>query len=124
MSPSEKSECPRLNKAGSDSKISVPCGFEVRFLNIALGQIVVSKAGRDAGKRFLVAKVVDEQFVQITDGDLRRVEKPKRKKIKHLEPTGEVAETIKEKLESNARITNPEVRKALAVSRSNPESMK
>ena len=89
---------------------------------MALGRIVVSKAGRDAGKRFLVIKVVDEQFVQITDGDLRRVEKPKRKKIKHLEPTGEVAETIEEKLKSNVRITNPEVRKALAVHKSNPDN--
>ncbi len=91
-------------------------------MNIALGQIVVSKAGRDAGKRFIVTKVVDGQFVQITDGDLRRVEKPKKKKIKHLEPTGEVAETIEEKLKNNVRLTNPEVRKALAVHKNNPEN--
>jgi len=91
-------------------------------LNIALGQIVVSKAGRDAGKRFLVIKVVDEQYVQITDGDLRRVEKPKKKKIKHLEPTVEMAQTIQEKLKCNARITNSEVRKALAVHKINPEN--
>ena len=91
-------------------------------MNIALGQIVVSKAGRDAGKRFIVTKVVDGQFVQITDGDLRRVEKPKKKKIKHLEPTGEVAETIEEKLKNNVRLTNPEVRKALAVHKDNPEN--
>lgn len=90
-------------------------------MSIALGQIVVSKAGRDAGKRFLVMKVVDGQFVQIADGDLRRVEKPKKKKIKHLELTGEVAETIGEKLKGNARITNPEVRKALAVHKGDSE---
>ena len=88
-------------------------------MNIALGQIVVSKAGRDAGRRFLVTKVIDEQFVQITDGDLRRVDKPKRKKIKHLETNGFAAEEIKEKLLNNARITNPEVRKALALDKSN-----
>lgn len=91
-------------------------------MSIALGQIVVSKAGRDAGRRFIVIKVVDYQFVQISDGDLRRVEKPKKKKIKHLEPTGEVAETIEEKLKSNTRITNPEVRKILARHKSDPEN--
>ncbi|NJD02137.1 MAG: RNA-binding protein [Ruminiclostridium sp.] len=87
-----------------------------------LGRIVVSKAGRDAGRRFLVIKVVDEQFVQISDGDLRRVEKPKRKKVKHLEQTGEIAGTIEEKLKSNARITNSEVRKALAMHKGNSEN--
>lgn len=89
-------------------------------MNIALGQIVVSKAGRDAGRRFIVVKLIDEQFVLITDGDLRRVDKPKKKKIKHLEVIGIVAEEIKEKLLSNARVTNPEVRKALALDKSDP----
>lgn len=83
-------------------------------MNIALGQIVVSKAGRDAGKKFIILKVIDDMYVQISDGDLRRVEKPKKKKIKHLEITGEIAETIEEKLRKNNRITNPEVRKVLA----------
>lgn len=90
-------------------------------MSIALGHIVVSKAGRDAGRSFIVIKVIDDQFVQITDGDLRRVEKPKKKKIKHLVPTGEIAKTIEEKLMRNARITNPEVRKILAGHKSNSE---
>ncbi len=90
-------------------------------MDIALGQIVVSKAGRDAGRRFIVIKVIDDLHVQITDGDLRRVEKPKKKKVKHLEQTGEVAETIRKKLTSDARVTNPEVRKALAGHKSVPE---
>lgn len=92
-------------------------------MSIALGQIVVSKAGRDAGRRFLVMKVVDEQFVQIADGDLRRAEKPKRKKIKHLEPTGEAADNVKEKLRSNSRFTNPEIRRILAEHNSDPKEI-
>lgn len=79
-----------------------------------VGRIVVSKAGRDAGRRFVVVKVIDDLFVEVSDGDLRRVEKPKRKKIKHLDITDEVAEGLAEKLKSNGRITNAEVRKALA----------
>jgi ribosomal protein L14E/L6E/L27E len=79
-----------------------------------LGRIVVSKAGRDAGRRFVVVKVIDDLFVEVSDGDLRRVEKPKRKKIKHLHITDEVAEGLAEKLKSSGRITNAEVRKALA----------
>ena len=91
-------------------------------MDIALGRVVVSKAGRDAGKRFIVIKVIDDLYVQIADGDLRRIEKPKKKKIKHLELTAEIAETIREKLTGNARITNPEIRKVLAGYKGIPES--
>ncbi len=83
-------------------------------MNAAVGRIVVSRAGRDAGRKFVVVKVIDELFVEICDGDLRRVEKPKRKKIKHLDITDEIAEGLAEKLRSGGRITNAEVRKALA----------
>ena len=83
-------------------------------MSVALGQIVVSRAGRDAGKRFVVVKVVDEFFVEISDGDLRRIEKPKKKKVKHLNITDEKAKSIEEKLSSGAKITNAEIRKALA----------
>ncbi len=83
-------------------------------MNTVLGQIVVSRAGRDAGKRFVVVKVVDDSFVEISDGDLRKIEKPKRKKIKHLKCTDEKAEILAEKLKNSGRITNAEIRKALA----------
>jgi ribosomal protein L14E/L6E/L27E len=82
-------------------------------LKVALGQIVVSRAGRDAGRRFVVVRVIDDFFVEISDGDLRKLEKPKKKKIKHLNITDEKAESLEEKLKSNARITNAEIRKAL-----------
>lgn len=83
-------------------------------MSIAVGQIVVSRAGRDAGGRFVVIRVIDEHFVEICDGDLRRLEKPKRKRIKHLNITAEMAQGIEEKLKSGGRITNAEIRKALA----------
>ena len=88
---------------------------------MTLGQVVVSRAGRDTGRRFVVTKVVDELFVQVCDGDLRRIEKPKRKRIKHLEPTGEMVLALEEKLKSNARISNSDIRKALAGQKSTLE---
>ncbi|HEY8349668.1 MAG TPA: KOW domain-containing RNA-binding protein [Clostridiales bacterium] len=83
-------------------------------MNAAVGQIVVSRAGRDAGRAFVVAKVIDDLYVEICDGDLRKVEKPKRKKIKHLNITDKFAEGLAEKLKNGDRITNAEIRKALA----------
>lgn len=83
-------------------------------MSVALGQIVISRAGRDTGKKFVVIKVLDLLFVEVSDGDLRRIEKPKKKKIKHLEFTNEKVESLAEKLKSNSKITNAEIRKALA----------
>lgn len=84
------------------------------MITAVVGRIVVSKAGRDAGRRFVVVKVIDDLYVEVADGDLRRVEKPKKKKIKHLDITDVTVEGVAEKLRSKGRITNAEVRKALA----------
>ena len=83
-------------------------------MSIALGQVVISRAGRDTGKKFVVVRVIDNLFVEVSDGDLRRVEKPKKKKIKHLKTTDDKVESLEEKLKSGIRITNVELRKALA----------
>ena len=82
-------------------------------MNAAVGQIVISRAGRDAGRKFVVVRVIDDLYVEICDGDLRKVEKPKKKKIKHLNITDDMAEGLAAKLKSGDRITNAEIRKAL-----------
>lgn len=81
---------------------------------VALGQIVVSRAGRDAGKKFVVVKVLDSDFVEISDGDVHRMEKPKKKRIKHLNITDQKSEGLENKLGSASKITNADIRKALA----------
>ena len=48
-----------------------------------LGDLVISTAGRDKGKIFLVTQV-SGQFAYIVDGKLRKVLKPKKKNQKHL----------------------------------------
>jgi ribosomal protein L14E/L6E/L27E len=85
----------------------------VSFLEVTLGQVVYSKAGRDAGRKFVVIEIVDAFYVLLSDGDLRRIEKPKKKKIKHLKLTGEINEYLSEKLKNKQKITNSEIRKAL-----------
>ena len=49
-----------------------------------IGRIVESKAGRDAGKLFVVVELVDEQYVLIADGKYHKLDHPKKKKYKHL----------------------------------------
>ncbi len=83
-------------------------------MNFSAGDIVLSKAGRDKNKYFIVLETVDENFVMIADGDVRKVDSPKRKKCKHLENTGNKSEFIKEKLGEGVRVTNPDLKKELA----------
>lgn len=92
------------------------------MLNVTVGQVVYSKAGRDSGRLFVVSALIDELYVHIVDGDLRKVEKPKKKKVKHLKATGYVIDTLKEKFEKGLKVNNSEVRKALKDIRQKLES--
>ena len=83
-------------------------------MDATLGEIVYSKAGRDSERQFVVVEILDDKYVLISDGSYRRFEKAKRKKVRHLELTGIVMEPIKEKIENRIRVSNAEIRKALA----------
>jgi ribosomal protein L14E/L6E/L27E len=92
-------------------------------LTISRGQVVFSKAGRDAGKKFIIIGIVDELNVLISDGELRKIEKPKKKKTKHIELTGDVIDSIKIKLEKKIKLSNSEIRKNLINIKNNNESI-
>lgn len=51
-----------------------------------LGHFVYSKSGHDKGKLFVVIQVVDD-YVYLVDGKSRTLDKPKKKKLKHIQPT-------------------------------------
>lgn len=55
-----------------------------------VGRVVMSKAGRDKGKFFVVHSVIDEKNVLLVDGKLRKLNKLKKKKLKHLQITTHV----------------------------------
>jgi len=59
---------------------------------ITVGRVVRSTAGRDKGRLFLVVGVFDGEHLLIADGDLRKLEKPKKKKLRHLTATVVVCE--------------------------------
>ncbi len=60
--------------------------------DIVKGSVAVSKAGRDKGRFFLVVSV-ENDYALIADGDLRKLDNPKRKKLKHLGATNVMLET-------------------------------
>lgn len=81
--------------------------------DFSLGAIVQSKMGRDKGRYFAVVECVDENYVLIADGDLRRLANPKKKKLKHLQPKPDKLENIAVKLQSGQKIFDSELRSAL-----------
>lgn len=76
-----------------------------------IGRVVKAKAGRDLDDFFIIIDVLDEIYVQIVDGKRRRIENPKKKKIKHLQFTNMWANDIKELLLQNKEVNNAKIRK-------------
>lgn len=81
-------------------------------MEIVIGSVVKSKAGRDKGDLFIVLRCENE-YTYLANGDLRKVDKPKKKKLKHLQGTNFVSEFISDKMRNVGKVTNSEVRKAL-----------
>ncbi len=48
------------------------------------GTIVFSKKGRDKGRYFVVLYTLDADFVEISDGNTRKIDHRKKKRLRHL----------------------------------------
>lgn len=74
-------------------------------MNIKIGSVVRALAGREKDS-FYVAVGIHDGFVEIADGKERKLEKPKRKNVKHISPTNTVIDTC--------GLTNKKLRKLIA----------
>jgi ribosomal protein L14E/L6E/L27E len=82
-------------------------------MKIDIADVVISLNGRDKGKRFIVYSKEDI-YSYLIDGKGRKLEKPKKKKDKHIRPEGIVSDNMAQKLKTGDNITNKEVRRVLA----------
>ena len=73
---------------------------------LTTGQFVRSKAGRDKGRVFIVVDMIDDQYVLVADGDLRRIGNPKKKKVKHLAKFNTISELIVRRNNQKLTVTN------------------
>ena len=81
--------------------------------DLKIGQVVKSKAGRDKSRVFVIIDIIDDSFVLVVDGDLRKLSSPKKKKVKHLVIYNTVLEEFANMLKSNEKINDATVRKLL-----------
>ena len=79
------------------------------------GDIVRARAGRDSGKLFVVAGILDESYVFIADGKSRMADSPKKKKIKHIELEKKAGDGFVESLNlKTGKFTNSVLRKIIS----------
>lgn len=81
--------------------------------DLKIGQIVKSKAGRDKDRVFIICEILDEQYVLVCDGDLRKLSSQKKKKVKHLVIYNTVLAELAQKLQSNENLDDALVKRLL-----------
>ena len=80
---------------------------------LTISDVVRSTAGRDAGEIFYVIDA-DPVFLLLANGKDRTLEKPKRKKRKHVQKVLRSETRVAEKLRRGDKVLNGELRRDLA----------
>jgi len=77
-----------------------------------IGKFATSKAGHDKTKLYII---IDEEleYVYLVDGDLKPLDKPKKKSKKHIQIINKVDEIIQNKLETKQIIYNEDIKRAI-----------
>ena len=84
-----------------------------------IGSFAKSKAGRDKEEIYVI---IDEEaeYVYLADGKYKSINKPKRKKKKHIQPIKKYDDThLCKKLAAGIPVTDVEIKKAIKDIKSN-----
>ncbi len=81
--------------------------------NFSISDVVVSTAGRDQGELFYVIDT-DPIYLMLTNGKDRTLDKPKRKKRKHVQMVLRSETRVAAKLLAGDKVLNSELRRDLA----------
>ena len=84
-----------------------------RLSEIQIADVVKATAGREMGKLFYVLKV-EEPYLLLVNGKDRTLERPKRKKRRHVEEVLRSETRVAEKLRKGDKVLNSELRRDLA----------
>lgn len=82
--------------------------------DLFVGQFCTSKQGRDKDKLYIVYEHVDEDYVLLVDGKIRRVENPKKKNIKHLQKINDIIDNFEDDKKNN-KITNEIIKRYITL---------
>lgn len=78
-----------------------------------IGQLAISKAGHDKDALYVVVGQ-EKDFVYLCDGRLKTPDKPKKKRLKHVQPVNRTVDGILlKKLQSGEKVYAEEIKYAL-----------
>lgn len=77
-----------------------------------IGEFAKSKAGHDKDEIFVIINKEDE-YVYLVDGKSRTIEKPKKKKVKHIQVINKIDEELLIKFETDKILRNEDIKKAI-----------
>ena len=81
--------------------------------NLIISDVVLSTTGRDKGNIFYVIGI-EGDFLYLANGKDRTLDRPKRKKQKHVQKVLRSETRVAAKLSSGDKVLNSELRKELA----------
>ena len=84
-----------------------------RLSDIQIADVVIATAGREKGKLFYVIDV-DEDYLILVNGKDRTLERPKRKKLRHVDKVLRSETRVAAKLMQGDKVLNGELRRDLA----------
>ena len=81
-------------------------------MEITIGMFAKSKAGHDKNQVYVIINC-DDEYVYLSDGRLKTIDHPKKKKIKHIQLIGYSNPEIGKKLLDNNLLRNEDIKKAI-----------
>lgn len=76
-----------------------------------IGSVIRSLAGHDKNQFFIIIKE-EIEYVYLVDGKIRMLQKPKKKKKKHIQPTLYIEDILLEKIK-NQSVKDEDIRRVI-----------
>ena len=77
-----------------------------------VGKFAKSKAGHDKNQIYVILKE-DAEYVYLVDGKIKTMDKPKKKKKKHIQIILKEDENVSSKIKENKMLINEEIKVAI-----------
>ena len=89
--------------------------IEVEILqsNDLIGKVVLSKAGRDTDHLYIIIESLDSDYALVANGSTKTIDKPKKKKLKHLDFIDVVDDDLKKAIILRDKSTDLKIKRFL-----------
>ena len=84
----------------------------MEYAEYCIGQVVYSKCGHDKGNVFIIFDI-ESEILYLVDGKTRKMDKPKKKKAKHVQKTNYLDEELKRKIGNSEYLLDSDFSKAI-----------